>query len=138
MRLSPCETGFVWKNPLQFYPAGLIRINPHTKSQKNPLEATGEDFSTIVRLLYKPCHQAYQALVFFCNFQAFQRNPVEMLLVLKFWFLSANNSFSKIGFCLYSISFKNWKGKYICAKLFYLINYWNWWVFLLKVCSKVL
>ena len=30
--------GFVWKNPLRFYPAGLIRINPPGKSQKNPLE----------------------------------------------------------------------------------------------------
>ena len=30
--------GFVWKNPLRFYPAGLIRINPPAKSQKNPPE----------------------------------------------------------------------------------------------------
>ena len=30
--------GFVWKNPLRFYPASLIQINPHAKSQKNPLE----------------------------------------------------------------------------------------------------
>ena len=28
--------GFVWKNPLRFYPAGLIQINPPGKSQKNP------------------------------------------------------------------------------------------------------
>ena len=32
------QTGFVWKNPLRFYPAGLIRINPPAKSQKNPPE----------------------------------------------------------------------------------------------------
>ena len=31
-------SGFVWKNPLRFYPAGLIRINPPRKSQKNPPE----------------------------------------------------------------------------------------------------
>ena len=35
---SDMGTGFVWKNPLQFYPAGLIRINPTGKSQKNPPE----------------------------------------------------------------------------------------------------
>ena len=32
------HAGFVWKNPLRFYPASLIRINPPGKSQKNPLE----------------------------------------------------------------------------------------------------
>ena len=36
--LGTFEPGFVWKNPLRFYPAGLIRINPPGKSQKNPLE----------------------------------------------------------------------------------------------------
>ena len=30
--------GFVWKNPIWFSPASLIRINPPGKSQKNPLE----------------------------------------------------------------------------------------------------
>ena len=35
---NPSYTGFVWKNPLWFYPAGLIRINPLAKSQKNPPE----------------------------------------------------------------------------------------------------
>ena len=30
--------GFVWKNPLRFYPAGLFWINLPGKSQKNPLE----------------------------------------------------------------------------------------------------
>ena len=32
------QPGFVWKNPLRFYPAGLIRINPPGKSQKNTPE----------------------------------------------------------------------------------------------------
>ena len=31
------KSGFVWKNPLQFYPADLIQINPLGKSQKNQL-----------------------------------------------------------------------------------------------------
>ena len=35
---SGYQVEFVWKNPLQFYPAGLIRINPPRKSQKNPPE----------------------------------------------------------------------------------------------------
>ena len=33
------KPGFVWKNPLRFYPAGLIRINPPGKSLKNPPES---------------------------------------------------------------------------------------------------
>ena len=31
-------TGNVWKSPSQFYPAGIIWINPPGKSQKNPHE----------------------------------------------------------------------------------------------------
>ena len=32
------QPGFVWKNPLRFYPAGFIQINQPGKSQKNPPE----------------------------------------------------------------------------------------------------